>query len=260
MERVAFLVEATGERLSCLLNPEGIVWRRQAGLRRRGTATGVITGQALADDPLIATGGGSTEIDLDLLFDIELAGGLMPAASPLASAGDAADRRPDETDVRDMTRTFWNLAENGASQDGFGAPPLVRLIWGRAWNIPGLVIAVAERLERFTASGVPQRSWLRLRLSRVAEGEAGATVSAPVTPQFEPPVLPDGDDAAVPWLDLPIDADGLPQRRFDQIAADATGNPASWRSLAELNDIDDPLQLPEGVVLRLPSATRTRLA
>ena len=35
MERVAFVVESTGERLGCLLNPESLVLRRLAGIRPR---------------------------------------------------------------------------------------------------------------------------------------------------------------------------------------------------------------------------------
>ena len=35
MERVAFIVDATGERIDCLLNPETLAVRRQAGVRPR---------------------------------------------------------------------------------------------------------------------------------------------------------------------------------------------------------------------------------
>ena len=40
MERVAFIVEETGERISCMLNPEHIVQRRIAGLAPRRTGAG----------------------------------------------------------------------------------------------------------------------------------------------------------------------------------------------------------------------------
>jgi len=100
VERVSFLVEATGTRLSCLLNPETLAVRRLAGVRPRQTASGALTGAELSDDPLLHTGGGRTEIDLDLLFDLSLGGGTVVA-----------------DDVRDLTRPFWNLAENAV----FGA-------------------------------------------------------------------------------------------------------------------------------------------
>ena len=73
MERVAFLLERSGERISCLLNPENLEARRTAGLRTRQGGGGFLTGVARSEDPLIATGGGVTEYDLHLLFDVEVA-------------------------------------------------------------------------------------------------------------------------------------------------------------------------------------------
>ncbi|MGC9347458.1 MAG: hypothetical protein ACP5JG_04890 [Anaerolineae bacterium] len=152
MERVAFLIEETNERIGCLLNPETLVMRRMAGVRTRRSATGQLTGEGLTDDPLLYTGGGRTELDLDLLFDVSLAGSSITTQ-----------------DVRDLTRPLWNLAENAARQERYGQPPLVRFIWGKSWNIPGIILAVAERLEYFTPEGVPRRSWLRMRMVRANE-------------------------------------------------------------------------------------------
>jgi hypothetical protein len=278
MERVAFLVERTGARISCLLNPEGVVVRRNAGLRRRGDAGGVVSGLGRTDDPLVATGGGVTELDLDLLFDVDIAregldlpSGLGatgaagdPAAQPDGQAGAAAEM-PAEMDVRDLTRPIWNLTENGAETAGsgaaarYGAPPLVRLVWGRAWNVLGVVVAVAERLERILPSGVPQRSWLRLRLRRVAESAnpaAAASPGAPTTPLFEAPAATspaDGADGGN-FVAVPADPDGLPRLRLDQIAAQRFGSAAQWRGIAALNDIDDPLNMQAGTVIRLPAS------
>jgi hypothetical protein len=44
-----------------------------------------VTGTGLTDDPLVATGGGITELDLDLLFDVEVARSLTAAAAPPAA-------------------------------------------------------------------------------------------------------------------------------------------------------------------------------
>src|SRR5438105_1692360 len=109
MERVAFLIEATSERIGCLLNPETLVLRRAAGVRPRRSAGGLLTGGQLTDDPLLYTGGGRTELELDLLFDTSLAGSTITT-----------------DDVRDLTGPFWALAENATGADGYGQPPLVR--------------------------------------------------------------------------------------------------------------------------------------
>ena len=147
MERVAFLLEKTGERFGCLLNPESVVVRRLAGVRPRQSTSGPLTGAALKDDPLIYTGGGMTEILLDLLFDVSLGGSTV-----------------DTEDVRDLTRRLTELAEGIAGDDKYGQVPLVRFVWGKSWNVLGVVTAIAERLEYFTPSGAPQRSWLHAPL------------------------------------------------------------------------------------------------
>src|SRR5271165_5957786 len=117
MERVAFLVESTGDRIECLLNPDSVVVRRLAGVRPRQSSSGPLTGAALKDDPLLYTGGGTTEILLDLLFDVSL-----------------VDSTVTMEDVRELTQPLTELAEGDEGDDGYGRAPLVRFVWGKAWN------------------------------------------------------------------------------------------------------------------------------
>ena len=227
MERVSFLVESTGVRLPCLLNPETLAVRRMAGVRPRRSAAGALTGVELSDDPLLHTGGGRTELDLDLLFDVSLAGGSVAAE-----------------DVRDLTRPFWNLAENA----GAGAAQ-VRFVWGKSWNIPGVVVSVAERLENFTSQGVARRSWLRLRLWRVGESPRQSTERAAP--------LDAGTLAAMPPDALAVrtlaggDGPGGTER-IDNFLARNGVSPADWKAIATLNGIDDPHRMPAAASLRLP--------
>jgi hypothetical protein len=245
MERVILVLEGSGERISCLLNPEALVFRRQAGMRTRADAAGGITGHALSDDPVVPTGGGRTEFELNLLFDTMLAQEL----NPISEAG------PVLADVRELTRPLWNLAENGSRAEGFGGPAAVRFIWGRSWNVLAVVSAVSERLERFTPDGMPQRSWMRLRLRRLNETSQTAAPAAPVTPQFETASLMLDEAGFEPAaIDVPVDDSGLPLLTLDQIASSVMGDPGRWRVLAAYNDIADPLQLEEGTVLRVPPA------
>lgn len=248
MERVAFLIEPSGDRISCLLNPEDLELRRVAGVRTRRGAGGAVTGHARSDDPLIATGGGATEIDMRLLFDIEIAQEGRQSANAEAPGIPAGP-----SDVRQLTRPLWDLAENGEGADGYGAPPVVRFIWGKSWNILGVVLAVAERLERFDAAGTPGRSWLSLRLRRLAESEARPVPRQPVTPQFETPAPEDQrDQRHDTMLEIPADEDGLLMQRLDQIAADRYGSPDLARPLAEYNGLDDLLRGYDVLRLSLP--------
>ena len=235
MERVAFLIDSSGERVDCLLNPETVQVTRLAGVRHRGAAGGQLTGSGLADDPLVFTGGGRTELVLDLLFDVDFV---------------QAQVRP--ADVRVLTRPLWMLAENSAAEHGWLRPPLVRLVWGKTWNVPGVIIAVAERFDAFTGTGSPAallaaaeagpgrrdgrpgggraspRSWPRASTPTAAPGSA---------------VIAAGDGAAEP---------GRSGVRFDLLANDALGSPLRWRLLAEHNRITDPLAVPAGTTLAVP--------
>jgi len=237
MERVSFLVEATGDRLTCMLNPETLAVRRLAGVRPRRSAAGALTGSAMTDDPLLHTGGGRTELDLDLLFDVTLAGGSVATE-----------------DVRDLTRPLWNLAENAGPEAAGG--PRVRFVWGKSWNVPGVVVSVSERLENFTPQGVARRSWLRLRLWRVAE--EGRTRAA--SGRLEPAARID----AAAFASLPPDAFALRQlggglgpgggERLDTFLARNHIPPSQWKAVAALNGIDDPHRVPPATALRLPPA------
>jgi Contractile injection system tube protein len=243
MERVAFLLEKTGERIPCLLNPASVVVRRLAGVQPRQSSSGPLTGAALRDDPLLYTGGGTTEILLDLLFDVTLAGSTLHTE-----------------DVRDLTRPLTELAEGSEGEDGYGQVPMVRFVWGKAWNVLGVVAAVAERFEYFTPNGDPQRSWLRMRFLRADESAPGD-----VEPLGEDLPLEDlPDEVDVPPDDLRFhqtkgsgagkdeEEGGGSAERLDEIAARHYGNPAWWRLIAAFNKIDDPSRVPAGALLMIP--------
>jgi hypothetical protein len=182
MERVVILIEESNTTVQCLLNPESLVVRRVAGVTGRRSRSGRLTGTGLLDDPLIYTGGGRTELDLHLLFDTSLVeSGTRPA------------------DVREMTAPLWNLAENRGATDQYGAPSLVRFLWGKAWNVPGVITSIAERLEQFAPSGAPQRSWMKIQLVRVTDPFADPgqeTMESDGLP-FVPPTTLDDEGADV---------------------------------------------------------------
>ncbi|HEY0752984.1 MAG TPA: hypothetical protein VGD98_03330 [Ktedonobacteraceae bacterium] len=241
MERVAFLIEETGERLGCLLNPDSLTMRRTAGVLPRRSSGGQFTGIGLRDDPLLYTGGGRTELELKLLFDISLAGSSI-----------------ETHDVRDLTGPLWRLAENmrGATSR---LPPAIRFVWGKSWNIPGIVVAVAEKLEQFTADGAPQRSWLSMRLWRVNESqnEEPADGQSPQGHLFSPANL------SIPPGSVPVDHTKgrvvSAGERLDEIASqaypDQPAGPSLWRLIASYNNIEDPFALPAGSVLTIPPLT-----
>src|SRR5258707_11741469 len=121
MERAAFLIDETNERLGCLLNPADLVMRRVAGVVARNSVGGHFTGSGLRDDPLLYTGGGKTILELHLLFDVSLAGSSLQSS-----------------DVRDLTGPLWNLVESMQNASGSRRPPLVRLCGASPGTSPAL--------------------------------------------------------------------------------------------------------------------------
>lgn len=230
MDRVAFLIENSGERIGCLLNPESLVIRRQAGVRARRSAGGLVAGADLADDQVLYSGGGNTELTMNLLFDVTLAGSSISTE-----------------DVRDLTGPLWRLAENSQQPGSYGNPPICRFVWGKSWHIPGIVWSIAERLEYFTKDGLPRRSFLRLLFRRVLESphsrNAAAGAQRPVAGQT--PGLPGfGQEAESHEI--------LSGERPDQIGHTFYDDPAKGRAVMLYNNIDDPLRIPPGTILDLP--------
>lgn len=241
MERVAFLLEKTGERIPCLLNPTIVVVRRLAGLQPRHSSSGPLTGASLKDDPILYTGGGMTEVLLDLLFDVRVAGSTITTE-----------------DVRDLTRPLTTLAEGSEGEDGYAQVPLVRFVWGKAWNVLGVVAAIAERLEDFTPSGAPQRSWLRMRFLRT--GDSSDAETEPLDADLTLEDLP--EEINVPPDELRFhqvkgagedsEEGSNSGERLDEIATSLYGNPAWWRLIAAFNKIDNPLEISAGHLLMIP--------
>lgn len=241
MERVAFLIPHTGELLRCLLNPEGLEIQRRAGIRRRRSITGPLNQAGLSDDPLICTGGGRTEMRLDLLFDVDLAGSSV-----------ATD------DVRDLTGPLWDLSENWTETDLQGRPPVARFMWGKSkgWNIPGVIVAISENLQKFSGGGVPRRSWLRMMFRRVPEEEfrAGHRRQASWTYPAESYLAVDVGPTRLSEIEEATGAvhEATGGERLDSVAAQYYGDPSLWRLLASYNDIDNPMDLPGGTLVRIP--------
>ncbi|GAA1524032.1 LysM peptidoglycan-binding domain-containing protein [Dactylosporangium maewongense] len=236
MERVAFVVDETGERIDCLLNPETFEVKRLAGIRTPAAGESRLVGRGRADDPVRFTGGGRTELLLDMVFDVAL-----------------VESRSAPQDVRQLTAKLWNLAENTAEELGSARPPLVRLVWGRSWNVPGVIAAIAERFDAFGPTGAPGRSWMRLKLVRVDEPkQAGAR-------DFDGELARSGAGTAPGTAPTAVQALGDGSTgpggtgRIDLLAMEALGSPMRWRELAEHNGVDDPFAVAPGRVLSVPA-------
>lgn len=243
MERVAFLIEPEDQRISCLLNPETVVIKRNAGIKPRDSIGGVLSGAGMSDTPLLFTGGGHTWIDLELLFDINLPGSTMIT-----------------DDVRHLSGLFFKMAENSSEENDFSKPPIVRMVWGKSWNIPGVVTHVAERLDCFNGSGVPSRSWLKLRFRRVIEDHSETASLLDWLTELEASIriielLEEYSSLAHATGSDQLDQQSetaLVSERLDLLAQEFFDNPALWRFIAVFNGIGDPFTGTGGRTVRIP--------
>jgi nucleoid-associated protein YgaU len=246
MVRVGFVIEATGATMGCLLNPLSLVVQRSAGVRPEEAPSGLFARTTASDYPLLYTGGGTTELLLELLFDAPLHTSMraQDAGTPGAAAA--------EIDVRDLTSPFFNLSENAGDRT---QPPIARFIWGKAWNVRGVVASVSERLERFTDGGVPHRSWLSMRFLRLVDTPAARDAVLKPAPALD--LSSAGRERA---RDHVISGTGETANtlttsagdRLDTLASRYYGNPSLWRAIASYNNIDDPARIPPGTTLRIP--------
>jgi hypothetical protein len=163
------------------------------------------------------------------------------------------------------------LAENVPVEDGYGRPPLARFIWGKSWNIPGVIAEVAERLEWFTPEGIPRRSWLRMRMLRVAESQSQPQAVRHSNPAIAPAPAPRSSVGASPVTSAMGAAEG--GGRVYEVVGESSGggsseggsseplyniasrhgrSPSWWKVIAEHNGIDDPLRIAPGTQLQIP--------
>jgi len=205
-------------------------------------ALGVPSPANFYDGYLQATQWTSTA-DVNKDFDVGLAGSSVPSSPDGAGA---------VGDVRDLTLPLWRLAETAEVVERELRPNIVRFLWGKAWNVPAVVSAVAERFEAFGPEGAPRRSWMRMRLLRVAD-------PAPRPPASEGmESLPElAETHQVLGAGIAAGGEGPgpaipPGERLDELADRYFGDPGAWKEIAELNDVDDPLHLAPGAALRIP--------
>ena len=169
------------------------------------------------DSPILQFIRGQNEkLHLDLFFDTTRQG----------MAGGAVS-------VTTLTKSFYQLVK---MQPKTHAPPRIRFTWGHDLNFVAIVESVQEKFTLFSPDGTPLRATLSVVLREYKTLEEQLT-------------------------DLKLESPDHTKRRVTQrgdtlarIAAEEYGDPAEWRLIADANsaELDDPLRIPPGTVLRIP--------
>lgn len=168
--------------------------------------------------------GGSRTITMDLFFDTY----------------------EEKTDVRLFTDriTGWDSGSIFSKLPGaakglmdidsdFHAPPVCQFIWG-SYIFPCIIERISKRFTMFLPEGIPVRATLSVTLREYKEYETqlqeAARQSADRTKTWR---VKEGEN-------------------LQSIAAKEYGDPASWRSIAEANGIDNPRIVESGIELVIP--------
>lgn len=166
-------------------------------------------------------GQGSTKLSLQLWFDITAP---MPGQQP------AVD------DVRRLTEKVVQLMSPGpAGEPEKFIAPAVGFVWG-SFSFAGVIDAIEESLEYFSADGVPLRASMSLSMSRQNILVPAASGAAPRFARPQPGTRPLAQ---------------APGGGSVQALAAAAGRGGDWQSIAAANGIEDPLRLAAGQLLDL---------
>jgi hypothetical protein len=114
------------------------------------------------------------------------------------------------------------------------SPPWVLFQWGGLQGFAAIVKNISGKFTLFTPDGIPVRAVCTVTLEEI---------SGEVKPQN-----PTSGAKSATDLHMLVDGDTLAS-----VAYQHYGNANMWRAIAEANDLDDPMRLPVGTALLVPT-------
>jgi hypothetical protein len=150
----------------------------------------------------------------------------------------------DSQSVLSITQKLFKMMEVGDGQpagSSRAAPPYVTFRWGAVDTFKAVCTSLTCTYQLFEPNGDPIRADIKLDLK---QAEPASTASANSANLGTNPTTRSAGDAGV---HLVKDGDSLPS-----IAYRAYGDATRWRTIADANDIDDPLRLRRGTALTVP--------
>ena len=202
----AYLVNLeTGEEIQCLFNPNEYSISKSNNWKEKSTRRGNVP-------RLEFTGGGPTELKLDLFFDTYEKGG----------------------SARDYVKDIISLTQISQSGSGDPEPPRCMFSWGTNFEFEAVITNISARFTLFRSDGTPVRATVSLTLKECKD--PGVQKRQNPTSQ--------GTTGHKVWVVRPGDT-------INGIAAAEYGDPTVWRVIADANDLDNPMDLQPGQILVL---------
>jgi hypothetical protein len=163
------------------------------------------------------SGGESQDMTVTFLFDSTTKGGAQVR------------------DVRDEYKELVNLVmvdpDSRSSTTDRGEPPMCQFQWGKFLAFDAVITKLDQKFTMFATDGTPLRAEVSATFKQVGEERR------PQNPTTR-------SEARKTWV-------VLEGQTLDWIAYQEYGNPAYWRHVAETNNLDDPLALYPGQILKL---------
>ena len=147
------------------------------------------------------------------------------------------DTYEQNADVRTYTNKIWQLMMiNTRTEDrgNRGRPPQCEFRWGLSWSFRAVITNLRQTFSLFLPDGTPVRSTMNVTFQQSAEegrypGQNPTTVSKP---GYKTRRVKEGDT-------------------LDWIAYDEYDDSTRWRLLADINNLDNPLDLEPGQILAI---------
>jgi Contractile injection system tube protein/LysM domain len=208
----AFLQTEKGDNIPCLFNPTELSFSRSNSWQAPN-----MPGKGVPT--LNYSGANSGSMTLRLFFD-------------------STDDGSPVTNYTDQLLTLMEIDSSlpGSNENSNNArPPWVQFNWGSMHSFKAVIASASVSFTYFSSQGVPLRADVDLTLTQYEDGK----VFGPQNPTSGTP--------------HPHRAHRVqPGETLDRIAATYYGSPTSWRSIADLNGIEDPMALRPGRILAIP--------
>lgn len=207
----------TNEEVVCMFNPKEYTFSKSNKWSEK-TAKGKNVSH------LEFGGGDPANLKLQLLFDTTEDHQIQGTG---VVAGD---------DVRKATKGLWEMMkvsdQNKNPATKKGEPPHVQFKWGNLWSFEAVIESISQKFVLFKDDGTPLRAIVDVAF-RQTKDEGQYPKQNPTSgggPNDRVRMISQGD-------------------RLSLIAFEEYGDARHWRYLADLNQIDDPLNLRPGQVI-----------
>ena len=139
------------------------------------------------------------------------------------------DSYEEKKDVRKFTQQITGLLDKNSK---IQAPPILLFSWGQ-FNFKCVLDSANQKFTMFLNSGIPARATLSVDFK-----------------EFEPVEI---EIQRGFFIGPPTIRNIIGEETLSGIAGEVLGDPREWREIAELNNIDDPLNIAAGTELIIPS-------